>query len=303
MSRPLMYRTYQQLAADIRAWSRRLPEDIVAVAGISRSGMIVASMLMAERNIHMLSTDELADGQIPWTKEKRRACPAKTGGIVLVVDDTVSSGEHMETERERLGTHHETEVTEQFTPPVKVEFDVQYAAVYAMSRAIGKVDHYFLDVGTVDHVFEWNWHHHWFLESCLLDMDGVLCEDWMHGTEEDHLAHAYLSHLENAKPLMKPSFEIGEIVTGRLEKYRPQTEAWLAKNGIRYKKLTMTPFDTPAQRALNGGSAARKSMIYQSNPDSVMFVESCPHQALVIATQTGRPVLSYQEQKFFNGAL
>ena len=302
MARPLFYRTYQQLAADIRAWSRRLPEDIVAVAGISRSGMIVASMLMAERNIHMLSTDELWAGEAPWLLEKRRSCPAKELGRIMVVDDTVSSGEHMEAERTRINKAIE------YRDPLLVDvpgrgLKIEYAAVYAMSRAIDKVDHYFLNVGTVDHVFEWNWHHHWFLENCLLDMDGVLCEDWMHGTEEDHLAPAYLSHLENAKPLMKPSFEIGEIVTGRLEKYRPQTEAWLAKNEIRYKKLTMTPFDTPAQRALNGGSAARKSMIYQSNPDAVMFVESCPHQALVIATQTGRPVLSYQEQRFFNGAM
>ena len=301
MAKPLFYRTYGQLAADIRTWSRILPEDIVAVAGISRSGMIVASMLMAERNIHVLSTDELAAGERPWEKEKRRGCPAKPcGGRILIIDDTVSSGEHMQRERDRfcefvgtLNADHSLDCT----------WKLDYGAVYAMFNALDKIDHFLLNVGTVDHIFEWNWHHHWFLENCLLDMDGVLCEDWMHGTEEDHLAPAYLSHLENAKPLMKPSFEIGEIVTGRLEKYRPQTESWLAKNGIRYKKLTMTPFDTPAQRALNGGSAVRKSMIYQSNPDAIMFVESCPHQASVIAKSTGRPVLSYQEQRFFNGAM
>jgi hypothetical protein len=36
-----------------------------------------------------------------------------------------------------------------------------------------------------------------------------------------------------------PNFEIDAVVTGRLEKYRPQTEQWLANNGVGYKELRM----------------------------------------------------------------
>jgi orotate phosphoribosyltransferase len=298
MSKPLMFRTYAQLAQDIREWSRRLPEDIIAVAGSGRSGMIVASMLMAERNIHLLSTDELLSGSKPWLSSKRRACHAKfakDGGRILVVDDTVCGGGQIQTERQRLG-RESREMTGDVVP-------IQYAVVYAMEQSKHIVDHYFLNVGDIDHVFEWNWHHHWFLENTLVDMDGVLCEDWPFTYETGDKADEYMRHLETTKPLMKPSFEIGEIVTGRLEKYRPQTEAWLAKHGIRYKSLNMCPCNTPEQRDLNGGSATRKARVYMDRPNAMMFAESCQHQAEVIAKITGRPVLSYQEMKFYNGAL
>ena len=163
MAKPIFYRTYALLSQDIRDWSRRLPEDIVAVAGSGRSGMIVASMLMAERNIHLLSTDELVANQRPWEKDKRRACLAKPcGGCVLIVDDTISSGEHMQAEKERFGWPQQVG-TLNADHSMDCLWRLKYAAVYAMNRSIDKVDHYFLNVGDTDHIFEWNWHHHWFL--------------------------------------------------------------------------------------------------------------------------------------------
>ena len=43
-------------------------------------------------------------------------------------------------------------------------------------------------VGTLDHVFEWNWPHHWFVNRMLFDLDGVLSADWPHTSEEADLA-------------------------------------------------------------------------------------------------------------------
>jgi orotate phosphoribosyltransferase len=268
-----------------------LPQDIVAVAGSGRSGMLVASILGLERNIHTLNTDELAAGCMPWQEEKRRSCPAKTTGTILVVDDTICSGESLDRDRKWIGVR------------IFPDIPVQYGAVYAMAQSIKKVDHYFLDVGDTDHLFEWNWHHHWFLKDCLLDMDGVLCEDWPYTSEEGLLEEKYIKHFSTVKPLMKPSFEIGAIVTGRLEKYRPQTVAWLEENGIRYNNLIMNPAANPADRLLNGGPAKWKADVYAKHPDAILFVESCPHQAAMIASATKRPVLSYPEIKFYNGAM
>lgn len=291
MSKPLMFRSYAKLAQDVRKWSMQLPQDIVAVAGSGRSGMLVASVLGLERNVHTLSTDELEQGCRPWEDEKRRGCPAKAnGGVVLVVDDTICSGEHMKQEKAVIGDSI-------------CEYEVKYAAVYAMQQSIDKVDYYFLNVGDTDHLFEWNWHHHWFLKDCLLDMDGVLCEDWPYTSEEGLLEEKYIRHFSTVRPLMKPSFEIGAIVTGRLEKYRPQTVKWLEENGIRYKNLIMNPAANPSERLLNGGPARWKADVYKRHRDAILFVESCPHQAAIIAGSTHRPVLSYPEMKFYNGAM
>ena len=86
----MIYETYADLAKRVRSWSKVLPE-FVAVGGIGRSGSLVASIFAAERNIHLIDPDELGAYR-PWKAPLRRECPAKEDGLVLLVDDTVSSG-------------------------------------------------------------------------------------------------------------------------------------------------------------------------------------------------------------------
>jgi orotate phosphoribosyltransferase len=280
----MMYRTYAQLASDIRLWSSNLPE-FVAVAGIPRAGVIVASMFAAERNIHLVTIDELIRGERPWEKSLRRNCPGKQTGTVLIVDDTVSSGNMMRKVRKEINYP-----------------DVKYGAVYGKQAGIDTIDYCHKMLGDVDHIFEWNWHHHWFVERCLFDLDGVLCEDWPHLHEEGELAGMYQNHLLNAKVLIKPSFRIGEIVTARLEKYRPQTMQWLAMHNILYSRLTMAPYNTPSERNASRGFAERKAAIYNERKDALLFVESATNQAEIIARLTGRPVLAWDRQTMYNGA-
>lgn len=280
----MMYRTYSQLAEDVRQWCRTLP-PFSAVAGIPRAGVIVAAMIAAERNIHLVTLDDLKAGRKPWESPLRRSCPAKPNGDVLVVDDTVATGGHMRAIKEQL-----------------LEPWCKFGAVYGMDSGLSEVDFVCHRVGSIDHVFEWNWQHHWFVENSLFDLDGVLCEDWPHLSETGHLEVAYQHHLLNARCYMVPSFPIGEIVTARLEKFRPQTEAWLNRNGIRFKSLTMAPYATPEERAANRGFAERKAEIYLQRPWARMFVESNHSQAEVIARLTGRPVLSWETQVMLNGA-
>jgi uncharacterized HAD superfamily protein len=56
----------------------------------------------------------------------------------------------------------------------------------------------------------------------------------------------YINFLLNS-PLFIPGSKIGTIVTSRLEKYRKETETWLAANNIKYNDLVM--LDLPNMEA------------------------------------------------------
>ncbi len=166
-----------------------------------------------------------------------------------------------------------------------------------MSQGKHVCQHYYKDVGRTAHVFQYNVMHHWFIEDSYVDMDGLLCEDWPYAYEDRDKADAYQNFLQHAKPFNIPTFPIRRIVTGRLERYRSVTEAWLARHGVRYHALTMHPNCDPRER----DSVKLKSEAFK-NSEAIMFIESCPHQARCIASTTSRPVLSWEEQRLYNGA-
>jgi hypothetical protein len=112
------------------------------------------------------------------------------------------------------------------------------------------------------------------------------------------------------------------ICTGRPEKFRPETEEWLAKHKIPYSKLLMWP-GSKAERDRNGRhtenvaefkrhlfetyvgriliSHSHKVSNYLS--EAVFFIESCPTQSRLIA-QTQKPhkwVISLNEKEAFSG--
>lgn len=131
------------------------------------------------------------------------------------------------------------------------------------------------------------------MKACL-DIDGVLCEDPTSQENDDGLK--YLEFLENAKPLLIPTLPVGNLVTSRLEKYRPQTENWLEKQGIKYEKLFMLDLpDSTTRRALNN-HAHFKSQIYRQTK-SIIFIESELKQAIDIAKYSGKPVLCTENRR------
>ena len=94
------------------------------------------------------------------------------------------------------------------------------------------------------------------------------------------------------RPKRIPTFPLNGIVTNRLERHRPQTEAWLAKHGIEYGKLIMSPYATFAERDRANDSARRKANAYAADPTLRLFIESDDQQAIQIAKFSGRPVFS-----------
>jgi uncharacterized HAD superfamily protein len=130
--------------------------------------------------------------------------------------------------------------------------------------------------------------HNSFLARSCCDIDGVLCLD---PTEEENDDGAgYLKFLNEVSPLHLPTVEIHTLVTSRLEKYRRDTEAWLDRHGVRYKRLVMAPYSSMTERRAANAHARLKAEVYLAS-DCELFLESDPRIAKEIFSITHKPVL------------
>jgi uncharacterized HAD superfamily protein len=136
--------------------------------------------------------------------------------------------------------------------------------------------------------FQWNILNHTSLEKACFDIDGVLCAD--PNEEQNDDGPIYRDFVLNAPPLFIPGSKIGTIVTSRLEKYRPETEQWLAANKIKYDKLVMLDLPNKEARMKANSHATHKANTYKS-AGYILFVESALYQALEINRITKKPVL------------
>jgi uncharacterized HAD superfamily protein len=193
---------------------------------------------------------------------------------VLVVDDSIASGSAMVEVKESL-------------KHLNGKFNIKYCAIYVIPGKEKIVD-YFFEFVPLPRYFQWNILNHTTLEKACFDIDGVLCADPLPEQNDD--GEKYTDFILNAPPLFIPGSKIGTIVTSRLEKYRKETETWLAANNIKYNELVMLdlPNMEARQRANNHGD--HKAKAYLSKP-YVLFIESEYHQALEINRLTKKPVL------------
>lgn len=270
------YTTTEQFKNDCVAFARQLP-PVRAVAGVPRSGMLAASIIALELNCPMISLESLTDGTVPDIPVPRRGrgLRGKTNGIILVVDDSCSSGRTFKQIRPKLHP------------------DVKLAAIDGNMTA----DFYFRENDREVHQsYEWTLFHDENCEHTLTDMDGVLCEDWSGGREDEN-PDAYQNFLETAKPGRIPSYPLLGIVTNRLEKHRRDTERWLEKHGVRYQRLIMSDAKTYSDRDRRHGVGQLKADVYKAMVQARLFVESCPRQSSIIHIRTKRPVLSFLENR------
>jgi uncharacterized HAD superfamily protein len=166
-------------------------------------------------------------------------------------------------------------------------YDVLFVAVYGNQERHEEAD-LVLEIVPQPRIFEWNFMHHIFLEQSCVDIDGVLCHD-PHEAENDD-GEAYIRFLLEARPLYRTTRPIGSLVTSRLEKYRPQTEAWLNRIGVRYGKLLMLDLPSAEERRRQGAHGSFKANYYRRS-DAILFIESENAQAQTIARRSGKPVL------------
>jgi uncharacterized HAD superfamily protein len=267
------FRTVADMAAVIAANLHRIDRHrFDVVVGVPRSGMLPATMIATMLQLPLADVVGYGHGII----HGRSGTPAKGGRRVLLVDDSCNKGRAMAQAMRLLPKGTKVTRLAIFGP-----YQVEPSSVCDL----------WFEIVRGPRVFAWNWTKHIRLPRWGFDFDGVLCRDNTKAENDD--GPRYAAFLRDVEPLFLPTRPIGHIVTGRLEKYRPETESWLARHGIQFESLTMTPFHSKAERMQamkfahgRGGWKAQQVKLLGCE----MFVESCPKQSGIIAREAGIPV-------------
>ena len=253
----MFYAGYGDMWQRVLDMARRMP-DVDAIAGVPVSGLAPAGMLSAATGIKCVPIDSVPENI------KR----------LLVIEDASGFGKCI---TERLGQAPGREVL--------------YGSVYACNKAAETMDL----IGCVapkPHVFTWNLTKSDKAKFIAYDMDGVLCRNPT--ADEIDYGPRYERFIATAERRRICPTLLGWIVTGRMERYRVATERWLSGAGIRYRELIMAGDD---QQHTCEAHARHKADWYAAHMDCMLFVESHPRQARMIADMTGRPVVCAETEE------
>lgn len=270
----MYYRNVKDLNNIILKRLSIIPRDFDLIVGVPRSGMLPANLLALYLNKPYTDIHSFLNGHIYKAGARSQFFDISEFKNILVVDDSIASGSAMIEVKESL-------------KHLDDKFNIKYCAIYVIPGKEKMVD-YFFEIVPLPRYFQWNILNHTTLEKACFDIDGVLCADPLPEQNDD--GEKYTDFILNAPPLFIPGSKIGTIVTSRLEKYRKETETWLAANNIKYNELVMLdlPNMEARQRANNHGD--HKAKAYLAKP-YVLFIESEYNQALEINRLTKKPVL------------
>lgn len=276
------YRTIVQLNQAIRGSLQQLPWAPEVVAGVHKSGMMAATQFSLYFNVPAIPLCQLWMGA-DWVYAGKRTYLEDQHDYllkprrILVVEDSVGSGATAQREFKKLRDRH-------LAPVVPHEFF--FLAVYGVKKNVPAFD-LIIEVCPGPRMFEWNWLNNSRLGRAILDIDGVLCKD--PPFIEDQTPHTYQKYLANAVPLFIPKIPVMALATSRLEKFRPETEDWLARTGVKYSQLHMAQFKTAPDRRRHGNYKT-KAEVYARMKKARLFIESNNKQAKLIHQATKKLV-------------
>ncbi|QDV85003.1 Phosphoribosyl transferase domain protein [Stieleria magnilauensis] len=257
--------TYEELRRDIADFASRLSVmQLDAIAGVPRSGMMVASELAVRLGLPLYSLEESGLHRLA-TGLRLRNVELKAGKL-LVMEDSTASGTSINEAKQWLGDRPNT----------------LFGAIYSTTQALAGIDlhHRTLELA---HWFEWNLLGNPNLMNTIpigTDFDGVLCPDFT--PEEDDDGLRYRMRIIEMPCIRHPGVaELPYIITARLEKYRELTEQWLAERRIKYRRLVMGPWRTQQERSMVDVGEWKANRCREFGLD--IFIESCSVQAKRIA--------------------
>ncbi len=256
--------------------------NLKGVVGIPRSGMLPASMIALWLNLPLYSVNRSGQPNILSASTNfggiRMGNFLSRQGKLLVIDDTVYAGNAIQ---DFKSTFHE---------------DAFYCVAYAHPSAKHEVD-FFAKELPPPHLLEWNLFNCTYIETALLDFDGIFCPNVPYKISIDE--KRYIDYIKNVEPFPHriPKTHCKGIVTARLEKYRSITEDWLRRHGISYGFLKMFPTEDKAKRDKNHveESSTFKAEIF-SNSDANFFIESELPEAVRIRKKSGKFVICPEEK-------
>jgi uncharacterized HAD superfamily protein len=281
----ISFQTYNDLAFTIKKIIPCLPSNLDLIVGIPRSGMIPAYMIGAFINCKVCSLDEFIIGLYGNTGERPLSNKYNHDPKnILIVDDSIDSGTALNRAKLKIPSD------------ILKDKKIEYLAVYARDSSKHLVD-YYGKIIPQPRIFQWNYLHHNILSKSCMDIDGVLCVD--PSLDENDDGEKYMYFIRNAKPLYIPPYKIYALVTSRLEKYRIDTEYWLAKYGVQYETLYMLDLPTAEERRKLNYHAIFKAKVYSKLSLAELFIESEPEQAQKIAELTHKPVICVKNDEYY----
>jgi len=273
----LSFVTVDELVIWTTEWLKSFEENYDIIIGVPRSGLLVANMIALKLG-KPLTTPDLLIKDCYWKSE---LIPQKNKyKKVLLVDDSITTGKAMEKSLRILSQSQKC-------------IHITKAALIATNESKSLVDLYYKIIPH-PRLFEWNLLH---ASKGILasDMDGVICENCPPGVDSNE--ELYIEWIKNAKQYLIPTFEIDIIVSNRLEKYRADTEEWLAKHGVLYKKLVLWSINSKQER--KGRYAQNKiDTILKYKPEIIW--ESSINEAKQIYEATKIPTLCIDEMILFS---
>lgn len=258
----------------------KIGANISRVAGIPRSGMIPASVLATMLHVPLYEVSEQHGLRKVGNGWRGGQIKDSVEGTTLIVDDTVYNGLSSTPVRRLVPNHLFASV---FVRPGREHLADVYGAILPSPHLL---EWNLFNSGMTDgHVMNPN-----FRGGIATDLDGILCEECpIDGDDTPEGDELYRQWVVDARPLVVADFvPIPLIVTHRPERFRPETEAWLAKNRIQYVRLVMD--QSGGFNTRNFSSPEHKGTAYLESNCS-LFIESDQAQAQQICEFTRRPVL------------
>lgn len=273
---PYQYVTTAAMIQDAVALAGHVPSDVDAVVGIARSGLLPATAIAAVLHLPMLSLGSSGEPAALGSGGRMKGQTATNPRHLLLVDDTIGTGKSMRSAEARVQASY---------PGAKIT----RLAVYVHPQALHQVD-LLAALYPGKHYLEWNWQNAGHGMACGYDFDGILCQECPAKDDDD--GPRYKNFLMTARPLFLPRRGVVPvIVTARHEKYRAETEDWLARHGVRFKRLVMRTWNYPVDRRERVGAVGRWKAEEFAKSRVKVVAESELAQATVINTITGLPVI------------
>jgi hypoxanthine phosphoribosyltransferase len=250
----------------------RIPNDIDLIVCIPRSGLIFGTLIGEYKSLPTISLFEFLSGVNTFKIRGASRSPLfeKQPKHILLFDDAMGLGESMQTAK--------TKILEKF-PDLKITTCVMFVEPYS----VNKVDIAFKVFK--DQLLPWNIMKRGIGCGCV-DMDGFLCVDPT--SNDTKTEEAYLNFIKNAKQKYVPDHKIKYIVSGRLEKYRKETEEWLKCHNIQYENLILCPAKNNEERRKMTPEKYKADFYKKSK--CLIFIESNYGEAKAIAKMTNMPV-------------
>jgi uncharacterized HAD superfamily protein len=275
--------TWEIMARESGLLAGMLPPDTRGILGISRKGMMVAT-IVAERLHLPLGEAETFLRFGAWLGSGKRLPLFSANGPIVLVDDGCSQSAR--TLRGLLAC-----LQKRFP-----SFGFRSAVLRIPEGPLPPVD-YWVARYSSDEFQECEFLLTAACRRYAVDFDGVICHDPPQGETNDEAY--WVNHFQTARPLYLPRlYPLGAIISARLEKYREASEQWLFRWGCRYQRLIFHPAETVESRGDAADIADWKADIYRDSPLST-FIESCPWQASQIAAKTGKRVFCPSSRELF----